>query len=149
MKIIQQGLHYIFAPVFNYTDNNGNLIHHGLYATPQLFDLNKDGLLDLIFGVKPGNHIYQNTGSASNPEFTPVTSLLGGIDVSDLTLTGILYRIFSHNDTTYAIIGCIDGTLKFLKDIDNNIDDGDYFTFIDSSFLNMEPRTVSLCLGYR
>ena len=35
------------APVYNYTDNNGNLIHHGLYATPQLFDLNKD-MFDLI-----------------------------------------------------------------------------------------------------
>ena len=36
------------APVLNYTDNNGNLIHHGLYAAPQLYDLNNDGLLDLI-----------------------------------------------------------------------------------------------------
>ena len=133
------------APVYNYTDNNGNLIHHGLYATPQLFDLNKDGLLDLIFGVKTGEIIYyQNTGSASNPEFTLVTSLLGGIDVSDLTPDGYpVPNFFSHNDTTYAIIGCIDGTLKFLKDIDNNIDDGDYFTFIDSSFLNMELGAYS------
>ena len=133
------------APVYNYTDNNGNLIHHGLYATPQLFDLNKDGLLDLIFGVKTGEIIYyQNTGSTSNPEFTLVTSLLGGIDVSDLTPDGYpVPNFFSHNDTTYAIIGCIDGTLKFLKDIDNNIDDGDLFTFIDSTFLNIELGAYS------
>ena len=38
---------------------------------------------------------------------------------------------------------------KFLKDI-TNIDDGDYFTFIDSSFLTWSSRVqLSLCLGYR
>ena len=55
---------------------------------------------------------------------------------------GICSEFFSHNDTTYAIIGCIDGTLKFLKDIDNNIDDGDYLHLF-STFLNIELGAYS------
>ena len=33
-------------PIFDVTDDSGNIIHHGLYAAPQLFDLNNDGLLE-------------------------------------------------------------------------------------------------------
>lgn len=133
------------APVLNYTDNSGDLIHHGLYAAPQLYDLNNDGLLDLILGVKTGELIYyQNTGNVSSPDFTLVTSLLGGVDFSDLTPDGYsVPNFFNHNDTTYAVIGCVDGSLKFIKGIDGNIADGDSFTSIDSSFLNLQLGAYS------
>ena len=128
------------APDLNYTDNNGNLIHHGLYATPQLYDLNNDGLLDLILGVKTGELIYyQNTGTFTSPVFTLVTSLLGGVDVSDLTPDGYsVPHFFNYDDTTYAMVGCVDGSIKFIGDIDGNIGDGDSFTYIDSTFLNLD-----------
>ena len=120
------------APIINYKDNNNIVIQNGLYAAPQLFDLNKDGLLDLIIGIKTGELIYyENSGTATNPEFTLVTTLLGGIDVSELTPDG--YSVpcfFNSNDTTYAMIGCVDGSIKFIGDIDG------YFT-PDLSFENV------------
>ena len=40
------------AGITNYQDNTGTTINSGGYAHPQLFDLNSDGLLDLIIGKK-------------------------------------------------------------------------------------------------
>ena len=133
------------APIINYKDNNNIVIQNGLYAAPQLFDLNKDGLLDLIIGIKTGELIYyENSGTATSPEFTLVTTLLGGIDVSELTPDG--YSVpcfFNSNDTTYSMIGCVDGSIKFIGDIDGNINDGDTFLYIDSSFLNLQLGAYS------
>ena len=128
------------APIYDLTDQNGSVIHHGLYASPELYDLNKDGLLDLILGVKTGELIYyENTGTATNPVFSLVTDQLGNVDVSSLTPDGYSTpSFFSLNDTTYAMIGCAEGNLKFIGDIDGHIGDGDSFTYIDSNFLNIE-----------
>ncbi len=133
------------SPVINYQDNNGSLIYHGLYAAPQLFDLNKDNLLDLIIGVKTGELIYyENTGTTTDPQFTLVNELLGGVDVSDLTPDGYsVPNFFDFNDTTYAMVGCVDGSLKFIGDIDGHISDGDSFTYIDNSFLDLQVGAYS------
>ena len=53
----------------------------GSFATPQLIDLNRDGLLDLIIGermgidngVYNGINYYQNIGSFDTPEFENYT----------------------------------------------------------------------------
>ncbi len=133
------------SPVFDVSDNNGVAIHHGLYASPELFDLNRDGLLDLILGVKTGELIYyENTGTAASPEFTLVTNQLGMVDVSDLTPDGYsIPSFFTWNDTTYAMIGCLEGNLKFIGDIDGNLTDGDSFTYIDSDFLAIHVGAYS------
>jgi hypothetical protein len=133
------------APVYDLTDENGLVIHHGLYASPELYDLNKDGLLDLILGVKTGELIYyENIGTQTSPLFSLVTDQLGNVDVSDLTPDGYsTASFFSLNDTTYAMVGCVDGDLKFIGDIDGHIGDGDSFTYIDSNFLNIEVGAYS------
>ena len=126
-----------------------SLIYHGLYAAPQLFDLNKDNLLDLIIGVKTGELIYyENTGTTTDPQFTLVNELLGGVDVSDLTPDGYsVPNFFDFNDTTYAMVGCVDGSLKFIGDIDGHISDGDSFTYIDNSFLDLQVGAYSFFVG--
>jgi hypothetical protein len=49
---------------------------------PSLIDLDGDGLLDLMLGESRGKIVYlRNTGTASVPEWTPVTERLGGIDI--------------------------------------------------------------------
>jgi len=133
------------APIYDLTDENGSVIHHGLYAAPELYDLNKDGLLDLILGVKTGELIYyENIGTETSPVFSLVTIQLGNVDVSDLTPDGYsTASFFSLNDTTYAMVGCVDGNLKFIGDIDGHLGDGDSFTYIDSNFLNIEVGAYS------
>jgi hypothetical protein len=127
------------TPILNYKDNNNTVIQNGLYAAPQLFDLNKDGLLDLIIGIKTGELVYyQNIGSALNPSFQLVTSLLGGIDVSESTPNGYAVPcFFGLNDTTFAIVGSIDGRLRFVQGIDGHIADGESFENVDEEFLGI------------
>jgi hypothetical protein len=73
------------APVFVYQDNDwlqGDMIDHGLGSTPLLFDVNQDGLTDLLvanfFAYKPVLNkesriaYYQNIGSATAPSFVLV-----------------------------------------------------------------------------
>ncbi len=122
------------SPIVNLEDANGAIIQNGLYAAPQLFDLNKDGLLDIIIGIKTGELIYyKNVGSFSNPLFEFVTNLLGGVDVAESTPNGYSTPcFFRQNDTTYALIGAVDGSSYLAKGIDGNIGDGQEFeSFVD------------------
>jgi hypothetical protein len=41
------------------------------------------------------------------------------------------------------MVGCVDGGLKFIGDIDGNISDGDSFAFIDDAFLNLQVGAYS------
>ena len=127
------------TPIPNLKDVNNTLIQNGLYAAPQLFDLNKDGLLDLIIGVKTGELIYyQNIGSAAEPSFELITTLLGGVDVASTTPNGYPAPcFFNQNDTTYAMIGNVDGTLLFVSGIDGHINDGDLFEMIQENYLEV------------
>ena len=124
-------------PIFNLEDVNGTIIQNGLYAAPQLFDLNKDGLLDLIIGVKTGELIYyQNVGSSANPSFELVTNFLGGIDVAESSPNGYAAPcFFRENDTTYALIGAADGFCYFAKGIDGNIGEGQVFDDLIEDYL--------------
>lgn len=66
------------SPIIDYKDNQQVTIDVGAYAFPQLFDLNKDGLLDLIIGNKTGELIYfENVGSNITPSFQLKNDTLG------------------------------------------------------------------------
>jgi hypothetical protein len=76
---------------FTKVSSNLNNIFCGTFAAPQLFDLNKDGLLDLIIGRKNGSiAYYQNNGTNTNPSFTaePTIDSLGKITVAQSFVSG-------------------------------------------------------------
>lgn len=127
------------APIVNLEDMNGTVMQNGLYAAPQLFDLNKDGLLDLIIGIKTGELIYyKNIGSSSNPSFELVSNFLGGVDVAETSPNGYATPcFFRQNDTTYALIGAVDGLAYFVQGIDENIDDGQVFESVVQDYLGL------------
>lgn len=65
------------APEFNYQS-----LDVGGYAVPSVFDVNSDGLPDLISGKSAGTlHYYENTGTAASPVFTLISENWGGVDV--------------------------------------------------------------------
>lgn len=133
------------SPVNFYGDINGNPISAQAFAFPQLFDLNADGLLDLVLGKKTGEVLYyENHGTANAPEFELVNDTLGGIDLASTTPDGYTApHFFRNNDTTYLILGAFDGKLHFYKGIDGNLVEGTNFELISDAYLNIDMERYS------
>lgn len=65
------------------TNDGGAVIDVGANATPQLFDLDGDGLLDLVIGERNGNlNYFRNAGTAQMPAWHAENSSLGGVNVN-------------------------------------------------------------------
>jgi hypothetical protein len=131
--------------VQNYQDNAGQLITAGGFCFPQLFDLNNDGLLDLIIGKRTGELLYyRNSGTSTVPQFTLHNPNLGNIDVSTDSPDGYpAPHFFRHNDTTYLFIGDVDGRLGFYSGIDGNLDPTQSFTTESSNYLGINTDGYS------
>jgi hypothetical protein len=126
-------------------DNLGVNISSGQYATPQLFDLNKDNLLDLIIGRKTGELMYyENIGTLSSASFQLANDTLGKIDVATSTPDGFpVPHFFNLNDSTYLFLGTVDGKLLYYNGIDNHLDSDSSFNLVSSDFLNVNVGAYS------
>lgn len=108
------------APVENYQN-----INVSNFSTPQLFDIDQDGDLDLLIGNRRGQiAYYQNTTSNSNPTFQLITSTLGNVDVRNIEVSYFGYSVpqfFRYNNQTWLLCASEQGELYLYKDIDNNL----------------------------
>ena len=131
--------------IFDYQDYSGTPINVLAYAYPQLFDLNNDGLLDLIIGNKNGKiFYYKNIGTLTEPSFQLFNSMLGNIDVSSNIPDGYASpHFFRLNNETHLFIGGIDGKLRYYNNIDGNLDQGQDFTLISDNYLNINVEGYS------
>lgn len=129
----------------NYQDNTGTTIFSGGYAYPQLFDLDKDNLLDLIIGRKDGKiDFYKNVGTAASPSFALQDNSLGEVNVATLTPDGYASpHFFRHNDTTHLFIGADNGKLWYFDDVDGNLGVSDTFNLISDQYLNIDAGRYS------
>ncbi|MGB0887569.1 MAG: T9SS type A sorting domain-containing protein [Vicingaceae bacterium] len=109
----------------------------GQNATPLLYDINNDNLLDLIIGSKTGEFTYyQNNGTLTVPNFVLITDSLGNVSTKD-------YNNFDGNSnpiiidsagTTIMYSGSKSGNIYKFGNIDGNLTG----TFsIDSSYLDI------------
>ena len=133
------------------SDNYLN-IDVGDFSTPQLFDLNKDGLLDLIIGEKKGNiNYYQNTGTSSESVFELTTDSLGKINVTDYTLsysgysTPWFYR--ETDNVTKLVVGSEQGNIFYFTNIDGNLEG--QFTESDDLHVLLDTSDISFDRGMR
>lgn len=95
-------------------------INVGQWATPQLIDIDSDGKLDLVMGMRSGIlHYYRNTGTAQNPVFTLTDDRFGGIDVRDVSVSYGYSApgFFWHGDTLKAFVGSETGDLRLFTGI--------------------------------
>lgn len=73
------------------TDANGTAIDVGQFATPQLIDINGDGLLDLLIGEKNGTlTLYEGCGDSDNLEWCLFESLETGVNWADILVDNAL-----------------------------------------------------------
>lgn len=119
------------APVFEFQQNNllqNEMIEVGDGAYPAFFDVDNDGLQDLIIGNygyhAPGNYItqlayYRNTGAANSPEFTLVTRDFA--NVSSLNLKNIIPTFGDIDDdgVDEMLIGEYSGKLHLFENSAN------------------------------
>ena len=116
--------------VYGYMD-----INIGQASVPQIIDLNRDGLVDIVVGERGGNiNYFQNVGIASNPEFgadetvAPNVKNLGGVDtrIPGFT-TGYAAPCFVDLNGEYRLfVGTQFGQIEVYGDIDGNLEGGDF-----------------------
>lgn len=124
----------------SYITGNYKSIDAGQYAVPQLFDLDKDGLTDLVIGYKDriwtadsltwfwktSISYYRNTGSVTSPQFTLITDSLGGVRVNDTYFhfyDGFSAPCFYRDSTgtTFLFVGSGPGFIFYYRNIDGNL----------------------------
>ncbi|MEO8066791.1 MAG: FG-GAP-like repeat-containing protein [Flavobacteriales bacterium] len=125
----------------NIVDAGNVTMDVGQFATPVLFDMNGDGLLDLTVGERNGNlNYYQNTGTTTAPAWTLVNDTLGGLDVAEWwNVTGYAVPFVYLNDLGQRelVIGSESGWIHQYGNIDGNLPGT--FTLIDSTFQDIRP----------
>lgn len=137
---------------FEIIDNNYLDIDVEDFSYPQLFDLDNDGLLDLIIGEKRGNiNYYHNEGSIQNPDFVFVTDSLGKVNVTDYSLSYFGYStpyFFRMADgTTKLVVGSELGLIHYYEDIDDNLDGK--FTLSENLSQLLDTSDISFDRGFR
>jgi hypothetical protein len=109
----------------------------GKNCAPQLIDLDRDLLLDLVVGRQDGFLSYfKNTGTASMPSFSLITDSLGGVNTRrDGEFDGYSTPFVYENSGQYEIIcGAQNGFIYRFGNIDLNL--SGVFS-VDSSYQNI------------
>ena len=107
----------------------------GNNATPQLVDMDYDGLLDLVIGRQTATlNYYHNNGTASTPSFTaaPTIDTLGYIQLAlagNFSGYSVPY-IFTYAGRHQMLTANMHGDIYYYDNIDNNLNGA--FTRIDT-----------------
>jgi len=120
----------------------------GLFASPQLVDLNKDLLLDLVIGKRDGYFsYYENTGTSNTPIFSLITTTLGNVHTKRFSEFNGNSMPFVYDDagSFKMLSGATNGYIYQFGNIDGNLTG----TFsLDSSFQNIwEGASTSVTLA--
>ena len=125
--------------IFSLTTPEYSGIDVGNFAAPQLIDLNRDLLLDLVIGNNDGTFsYYENDGTPDSPSFTLITDSLGK---ATTRMTGesngrSTPYLFDDNGSYKMFSGSSNGKIFVFGDIDGNLDGS--FTVLDSAFLGIQ-----------
>ena len=112
------------------------------FLVPQLVDVNEDGLLDLLMGLKAGIVEYwRNTGTANHPVFTEMNDFFGQVDVRAVgSITGYAApQLVKWTDGKFRLlVGSESGRLYLYNNIENNLLPGTAFTVVTNNLDNID-----------
>ena len=111
---------------FELVDPAWKLIDASDFSAPQLIDIDKDGLIDLVCGKRNGTlNYYRNIGSVTEAEFALVNEKFGEVDITDPQLSNYGYNVPSFyidkNGETVLFVGSEFGDIYVYDQIDNNL----------------------------
>lgn len=137
-------------PILNYPDNVSTPISVNEYAFPQLFDLDQDGLLDLLIGNRLGTiAYYRNVGNSTAPSFELVNATLGQVDVLPGNQnSNAAIHFFESDNETHLLCGSFDGNIIYYKDIDGNLAPGDSFQLVSQNYQGINVGKHSALTSY-
>jgi Secretion system C-terminal sorting domain/FG-GAP-like repeat len=114
----------------------------GANSMPQIIDVDRDGLPDLLIGERAGTlNYYRNTGTLTNPVFTLITSNFGGVNVLKAgSIQGNCAPVLYDNSGSYELlVGSESGYIYYYTNIDGNL--GGNFTLVDTAYEDIyEPK---------
>ena len=114
-------------------------INVGSNATPQLVDVDRDGLLDLLIGERNGNINYYHNNGGFTLAF--ITANFGGVNVKKInSFAGFSVPYLFDNGSGYELlVGSLSGYLYHYNNIDGNLSGN--FNLVDSMFQHIfEPQ---------
>jgi len=129
--------------------SDGEDLDPGQWATPQLYDIDFDGDLDLIVGERNSNiNFYENIGNPNAFSFELVNDTLGNIfvDSNGDTVGHSVPFIFNNGGETEMLIGNDEGFIFHVNDLENNLNGS--FNIIDSSFYDLRPGSFTSLAMY-
>ncbi|MCF8278665.1 MAG: T9SS type A sorting domain-containing protein [Flavobacteriales bacterium] len=92
----------------------------GQFATPCLYDVDGDELLDLVIGERNGNlNMYYNEGTATNPNFVLSEVKWGGVDMkrNGLSFGYSTPFLFEYDGTLQMLVGSESGVIDLYDQI--------------------------------
>lgn len=130
-----------------------NAVYQGIdvgnNATPQVVDVNRDGLNDLLIGERGGIlNYYQNTGTVGSPTYAPNATNFGSVNVVlPGTVAGYSVPLLFDNGSGYELlVGADNGKIFHFNNIDGNLSGA--FTLIDSMYQGIyEPKRITLAMA--
>jgi len=111
---------------FKLVDPAWHGIDVGDFSAPQLIDIDKDGLTDLVSGKRNGTlSYYKNTGTINESQFVLESELLGGVDITNTQLSNYGFSVpcfyQDKNGETILFAASEFGEIFVYDQIDNNL----------------------------
>lgn len=129
-----------------------NAVYQGIdvgnNATPQVIDVNRDGLNDLLIGERGGIlNYFQNIGTVGSPAYAANATNFGSVNVVlPSTVAGYSVPLMFDNGSGYQLlVGADNGKIFHYNNIDGNLTGS--FTLVDSMYQGIfEPKRITLAM---